>query len=74
VQIAKAFIPGGPDNLLSSQLAPVFALLFGVLLSWAVSAIQPTPPMGVAGVVLIGLVLGLAASGLYSQSRTLRGV
>lgn len=62
IQAAKATIPEWPD-----RVWPGFALLLGVAVNVAVAYRQQTDMMLA---VLVGIVTGLAASGLYSQAKT----
>ena len=71
VQVVKQ--AAGGELGAGDRLAPLVRLLCGWLLVAVVGVAFPKPPLGLGGVVLIGLGVGLAASGLYSQGRTLLG-
>lgn len=67
VQIAKAFV-------LDDRFHPLLSLAFGIVwnttLALAMGAVLPEQ---IARAALIGVVLGLAASGLYSGGRAALG-
>jgi hypothetical protein len=65
VEMAKQTIPEWPD-----RVWPGFALLLGVAVNVAI-AYREQGDMLLA--VLVGIVTGLTASGLYSQTKTYTG-
>jgi hypothetical protein len=65
IEMAKRTIPEWPD-----RVWPGFALLLGVAVNVAIASRQQSDMLLA---VLVGLVTGLAASGLYSQTKTTIG-
>ena len=65
IQLAKITIPETPDRFWPLA-SVIIAVVFNVMLGWRLGS-----DMAIAGV--IGLVAGLAASGLYSQAKTYVG-
>lgn len=50
---------------------PVLSVLFGIVLSILTSAIVATPPIAVGVTVLLGIIVGLMASGIWSGGKTI---
>lgn len=67
VQLAKPFVP---DDRFHPLLALAFGIVWNTLLALAMGAALPEQ---IARAALIGVVLGLAASGLYSGGRAALG-
>lgn len=55
---------------LSEKVAPVMSMLFGLALSLGYQFVQGGDPRSWVDAVVIGLALGLSASGLYSSGKT----
>ena len=55
------------------RMLPVYSLGIGILLALAIMAIAPGPPIHPIAAALIGLGVGLAASGMWSQGKALSG-
>lgn len=56
-----------------SQLLPACSLAFGLALSLLIVMALPVPPINYAAGVIMGLVSGVVASGLWSQGKALVG-
>ena len=61
VQVAKAWI-------VEERLYPVLALVLGLALNVGIAAARGSD---IPAAVLLGVVAGLAASGIYSQGKTI---
>lgn len=57
---------GAPDALL-----PLIAVAMGVLFSMLVLLMLPDPPINAAAGILLGIIAGLMASGIWSGGKTI---
>lgn len=59
---------------LPARLAPLLAILLGLLTAVGAVAAVPLPPQPYMMTILTGLAMGLSAAGLYSGARSVLGM